>query len=187
MVIETMVPHQVQPQMMDMDVNAVLKRNRVPKDQCMEFNATCKKLGICILCREYGHTEGSTCPNKGKLDSYLISSCQSASAFVVECLIANQPSKFLIDTGASVEALISSTHVETLGLKISYADAISLLSFTGQRISCHARCQATIAIQDIVSNVRFIAVPDLHTDVLLGLDWLKMHDIVLNCGTLLRS
>ena len=94
-----------------------------------------------------------------------------------------------MDTGASVEAVVSrhiATAVHAKIHKLSTANQLSLTMANGTTTSAAEYCHLRLNVQGMTSRVKAIVldVPEANNlDLILGSIWLKKHKVILNCGT----
>ena len=161
---------------------------RHPRSKCPARDAVCKSCGkkghFQRVCRsKLTSSKSSTChivcDDASSLSSTLIASTHnSLSSALTHIIVNGVPMQALIDTGSS-DSYISKHVVDKFQFHVLSSHKRVTMASTCFSSSTHGHIIASISIKDnSYNNIQLSVLSDLCTDVLLGHDFLKLHERV---------
>src|ERR1041385_7365158 len=134
--------------------------------------------------RTPNYNTGSSAHTRGHANHIDIEEAQAQPATVMGTLLVNSiPATVLFDTGASHSFLSEAfalSHNFTLG---KMNTPMVIRTPIGQCRTTMMVPNTSVEIEEVVFHVSPIILKSSTIDLILGMDWLKVHDAALYCGT----
>ena len=135
---------------------------------------------ICRNCGKQGHF-AKVCRSKAvksNVSSIVCATPSSLSRAVSSITVNGKPTVALFDTGSS-ESFVSLTVAQALRLEIRSSRGRVTMAATDHTSEIVGTCQTTIAYKDnTYSNFQLSVLKSLCCDVILGLDFMRLHDSI---------
>ena len=126
---------------------------------------------------------GSQTVLRGQVNHVTMEEAQTAPDVVIGKFQVNSvPATVLFDSGAS-HSFVSQSFALKHKLEVVALGSILLVQSPGSEMSTNLGCPIVkIAIQGVEFSADLVVLNIQSLDVILGMDWLKKHQAVLECG-----